>query len=363
MTSLATIKLTRGVPPTESFPSEKLAQCATAALMEDAAHVLQYGKAGGYPPLRDFLAREAGVEEARVIIGQGSLQLQDFCARMLLHPGAVVYVEEPTYDRTLTVLRRAGARIVGFPLQADGPDVDAVAARLKSGERPIFFYLIPDFQNPSGSVLSEEKRRRLAELAETYGFWLIEDVPYRKLRYRGQGAPTFMDLAPERTLQMSSYSKQISPGLRVGYVIAPFQVAKPLTQFIEDTYINPSYFNQAVVYQFIKNGWLEPNLAALRDLYAPRLDTMLAALDEHLTGLADWHRPEGGFFIGVTLHKPVKAADLISAGATAGLQLTDGRGFFNEGGGDTFVRLPFCALTPDEIRTGIARLGEVVRTL
>ncbi len=356
------IKLTRGVPPVESFPVEQLAECAAAVLQKHADVVLQYGPAWGFPPLRSLIAaEETSVPIDQVIIGQGSLQLQDFCARLLCGPETLAFVEQPSYDRTVTVLRRAGADVIGIPLEADGLVVDQMEARLEAGERPVLLYLVADFQNPSGTVLSTEKRHRIVELARQYGFWILEDAPYRKLRYRGQELPALFDLAPDRVLYMSSYSKLISPGLRVGYVVTPESLAADLAKMAEDTYINPSYFNQAIVYEFIQRGWLEPHIAKLKALYRPRLEAMLAALDRHLADLATWSKPDGGFFVGVTLDADVQADELLAQAREANLALTDGRGFFADGGGDRFVRLPFCALTQDEIEEGVARLADVVR--
>lgn len=356
------IKLTRGVPPPESFPIDRLAECACKVLAENSAAILNYGDSRGYAPLRRVIAEEKGIDESRIIVGQGSLQLVDLCARMMVKPGELVYVEEPTYDRTMTVLKRAGAKIVGFPLQDDGPDVDAIEARLKAGERPLFFYLIPDFQNPSGTVMSLAKRERIAHLAQEYQFWVLEDIPYRRLRYRNEDLPAIFDLNGDRVMQLSSYSKLISPGLRVGFIVAPDSITKPLAKYAADTYINTSHFNQAIVYDFIRRGWLDENLVALKNLYRPRLDTLLAELDKHFKDLATWHKPDGGFFIGMTLKANLKAEDLLKRATEVNLELTDGRGFFCSGG-DNFIRLPFCALTPAEIQTGIARLNNVVRSL
>jgi 2-aminoadipate transaminase len=357
------IQLTRGVPAIESFPSARLAECAQAVLAQAGGVILQYGKSGGYPPLRALIASDADVDEGRVIVAPGTLQLQDFCFHALLEAGDVVYVEEPTYDRTLTLLRRRGARLVSFPLEDDGPDVDDVEARLRGGEKPVLFYIIPDFQNPSGTVASTEKRRRLAALAERYGFWIVEDVPYRKLRYRGEEPPALFDLAPNGVIQMSSYSKQIGPGLRVGYVILPESLAPKLLKYAEDTYISANHLDQAIVSEFIQRGWLAPQLAALKALYAPRLEAVLAALEADMSELGKWRKPDGGFFVGLTLDKPVSTDALLARAKEAGLILTDGRGFFASGSGDGFVRLPFCALTPEEIREGISRLAGVVRVL
>jgi len=361
--STSLIRLTRGVPPAESFPVEQIKACAEAVLDGDAARVLQYGKARGYPPLREMISQEMGVPPERIIVGQGSLQLQDLVARMLVRAGDVVYVEEPTYDRTLTLLRRAGAHVIGLPLAEDGPDVEAMEDRLREGERPVLFYVIPDFQNPSGTVMARRKRERIAQLAQAYDFWIMEDVPYRKLRYRGEDLPTLWDLAPERVIQLSSYSKLISPGLRVGYAIAPEALANDLAKMAEDTYINTSYLNQAIVAEFIRRGWLEGQLARLKALYTPRLDATMEALETYMKGLATWYRVDGGFFLGITLNHDVRADALLQAAQGANLRLTDGRGFFAGGGGDGFVRLPFCSLTPEEIREGVSRLASVVRTL
>ncbi|MCS7178084.1 MAG: PLP-dependent aminotransferase family protein [Anaerolineae bacterium] len=355
------IAFTRGIPAPESFPKAKLAECATTVLREHGDEVLQYAPARGFRPLRAHIAAEAGVHEDQVILGQGSLQLLDLLARMLIRPGDIACTEEPSYDRAITILRRAGARVVGIPLQDDGPDVEVLEERLRSGERPVLFYLVPDFQNPSGSVMAVQKRQRVAQLAREYGFLVVEDLPYRRLRYRGTDLPTLRDFAPERVIQMSSYSKLISPGLRVGYIIVPPDLAGPLAKMAEDTYINASYLNQAMVDEFIRRGWLEPHLEFLKELYRPRLDAILGALEEYLGGRATWHRPDGGFFVGLYLSGPVQAEALLQRAQEAGLRLTDGRGFFANGGGDHFIRLPFCALTPEEIHEGIRRLAMVVR--
>jgi len=358
------IKLTRGVPPEESFPVDQLQACAEYVLLVHGYEVLQYGKPRGYPRLRELIAQQKDIDPDRVIVGQGSLQLQDLCARMMVDPGKAIFVEEPTYDRTLKVFERAKARLVGFAMEDDGVDVAAVAAQLEGGERPVLFYLIPDFQNPSGTLLSLRKRRSIVELARTYDFWIIEDVPYRRLRYRGEDIPSLFDLGPDRVLQMSSYSKLISPGLRVGYVIAPEPLVDRLAKMAEDTYISASYLNQAIVAEFITRGWLEPQIEELKGLYEPRLYTTLSALADYMGEGATWRQPEGGFFVGVTLNGSVDTDELLREAERANLALTDGRGFFVNGvNGKNFVRLPFCALTPQEIREGVGRLARVVDSI
>jgi len=357
------IKFSRGVPPVESFPIRKLSDCACDALAKYGPDLLQYGGGAGFQPLCRYLAAQAGAADNQVVVGQGSLLLQDFLARLLIVPGDRVYLENPTYDRTILTFRRSGAAVEGVPVEADGLDVAWVETRLRKGDRPVLLYSIPDFQNPTGTVLSLPKRQRLVELAEQYGFWLVEDVPYRQLRYRGENLPSLFDLNPRRVIQMSSYSKQIGPGLRVGYVISPQPLAGRLESFLEEAYICPTFLVQAMVYEFIQRGWLDANLRELRALYPPRLEAMLSALDDCMTGLATWYRPEGGFFIGVRLQAAIRQADLLARANEAGLVLTDGRTFFTGAEGEGFVRLPFCSLTPEEIREGIERLAGVVSRL
>jgi 2-aminoadipate transaminase len=357
------IRLTRGTPPTSTFPTAQISECAGAVLAQHGDEVLQYGKSGGFMPLREQLASETNTRPDQVIVGQGSLNLLDLLIRMLVKPGDWVFVEEPTYDRPLILLRRAGARIQGVPMEEDGPNIGYLERRLEEGKRPVFLYLIPDFQNPSGTVLALEKRQRIIELARQYDFWIVEDLPYRKLRYRGEEVLSFLALAPDRVLQMSSFSKLISPGLRVGHLIMPEPISGPLTRMAEESYINASYLNQAIVYDFVRRGWLEPQIENLKATYQPLLDATLAALETHMGDLATWYRPDGGFFVGAMLNAPVDAGLLQQKAKEAGLLLTDGRDFFADGRGDRFVRLPFCALSEEEIEGGVASLAGVVRSL
>jgi DNA-binding transcriptional MocR family regulator len=357
------IKLTRGVPPPESFPIQQLSDCATAVLSRFGPDLLQYGAGGGFRPLQETLAAQAGVSTGQVIVGQGSLLMQDFLARLLLHPGDLAFVENPTYDRTILTLRRPGSTVEGIPMDPDGMAVDVVERKLRQGVRPVLLYTIPDFQNPMGTVLSGEKRRRLVELAETYNFWIVEDLPYRRLRYRGADEPAFFDLAPQRVIQMSSYSKLIGPGLRVGTLILPESLAPKLLNFVEMAYICPTYLVQAMVYEFIQRGWLEENIARLKALYPPRLQALLDALDEHLTGYGAWPCPEGGFFVGLTLNGSIDADELLRRSQAAALTLLDGRDFFTDGNGSNFVRLPFTALPPEDLAEGVARLASVVKEM
>ena len=356
------IAFTRGIPATESFPIQKLITCSQEVLAHHGKAILQYGKGAGYLPLRERIAEQYKVKADNIIIGQGSLQIVDHICRVRAHQGDQIIVEQPTYDRVLTLLRRTPVNIVGMNMDEDGVDVDALRGWLQKNPKPNFLYAIPDFQNPSGIVYSLEKRRALLDLADHFDFLIIEDAPYRELRYEGKSLPSLFDLSPERVIHLSSFSKTISPGLRVGYAIAPLALAQELASFAEGTYINVSALNQAIVECFISHGWFERNMQKLKELYYPRLLTLLESLDVTMQNYGIWDKPQGGFFVGMHLRKTVNFDDLLEQCAFNGLAISDGRGFFVQGGED-FIRLPFCALQSDELVDGIHRLTKALKTI
>jgi 2-aminoadipate transaminase len=358
------IVFTRGVPPPEAFPTDELVQCFDAAVHNDTAVVLQYGQQPGYAPLRSQLANEYGVSEEEVLVGNGSLQLQDLVSAQLVGPGMAVCTEQPSYDRAITTFRRRGARVTGIPLESDGISVDRLEAAVER-EVPAFVYLVPDFQNPAGATLSLEKRRRVVELANRYGFWVIEDIPYRKLRYRGEDLPLLRDIDPSRVITMSSFSKLLSPGIRVGFMIAPAELVRAVARLGEDTYLSPVLPTQAAVAEYLRRDWLRPNVERLKDLYRPRWQTMEEAVRRELPE-AHAFIPDGGFFVSVMLPEEANTDNLAGRAKDVGLVLTPGAAFFadpDEGEavpGDRFVRLPFCAVTPEQIDEGVRRLANLV---
>lgn len=320
--------------------------------------LLQYSHTG-YPPLREWIAKRYDVGAERVLTGNSSLEVFAFIVQVFASGGQRAFVESPSYDRSITLLRHNEAEVVGIPLHKDGVDLDALDEELEKGA-PALMYVITDFQNPMGVTTSLEKRERLAALAREHDFWLVEDAPYRQLRYEGEDVPSLWSLAPEKVLHMSSFSKVLAPGLRLGYVVGPEAVIEELAEWAVDSHIGPVLPTQGMVYEYCRRGLLDENIARLRDIYRPRLSAMLTALDKYVPD-GDWTRPEGGFFVSGHLPDGCDIVDLRARAGEEGLRLSDGRGFFpNPSDGQSFLRIPFCSLTPEEIDAGVARLGRLI---
>src|SRR6476660_1274892 len=227
---MAVISFARGVPAPECLAVDDLADCARAALERDGRTILSYGPSPGYGPLREWLAARHEVDESRIFLTNGSLQGFVFLAERLAR-GKRVLVEQPTYDRPLKILRELGAEVVPLRCDDEGLDPDALADALSAGEPPAFLYLIPTFQNPSGRTLSEERRRRIVELAAEHDLLVLEDDPYGLVRYEGASLPSLLDLSDGAAIYNLYFSKTIAPGLRVGWYVFP----EPLAREIEAT--------------------------------------------------------------------------------------------------------------------------------
>jgi 2-aminoadipate transaminase len=357
---MRTISFARGVPAPECLPVDDLAECAGAVLERDGQRVLNYGPAGGYQPLRERLAERHGVDPGRVVVTNGSLEAFTLLARLLLDGAASrVLVEGPTYDRPLRVLADLGAGVTSIPFGDDGLDFDALERSLETGPPPAFLYSIPTFQNPSGRTQSLDVRRRLVELAREHELLVLEDDPYALVRFEGEPLPSLFELAGgEGVVYTSSFSKVAAPGLRVGYVVAPAQLAGRLEELATRTYLAPSFLPQATVWEYLERGLFEPNLQRICSLLRARRDAMLDALSSALPPGASWSRPEGGYFVWVELPEGVEAADVLARSEEAGVTFVKGADFFPRGvGGESSARLAYSFVSPEEIAEGVERLG------
>jgi 2-aminoadipate transaminase len=353
------ISFARGAPAPECLDAELLADCARTAIEADPS-VLAYGPGGGYAPLRELLAGRHRVDPGRVLLTTGGLQGFVFYSEELLasRPGRVL-VEAPTYDRPLKILARLRADVVPIPMDDEGLDPDALERELGAGETS-FLYTIPTFQNPSGRTLSTERRRRVVELAAAHGVPVLEDDPYGLVRYEGESPPSLFDLEGGTLVTYaSSFSKTVAPGLRVGWFVAPAELAARIEARAVSTYISPPFLTQATVHELIERGAFEPNLERIRGLLKERRDAMLAALDRELAGRATWSKPEGGYFVWADLLD--ETADLLQRAEGAGVTFVKGSDFFPNGAGERSARLAFSYASSSEIDSGVSTLSSLIR--
>jgi DNA-binding transcriptional MocR family regulator len=354
------ISFARGVPAPECLPVEELADCAREAIARDGQTILNYGPVGGYAPLREWVAERHGVEPSRVIVTNGSLPGLNLVLGHFASRGRIL-VEAPTYDRPLKIAARLGVEVHPIPQDADGLDVDALERELTSDPSPAFLYVLPTFQNPSGRTLNLERRRRLVELADAHDLTILEDDPYGQVRFEGEGLPTVHELdGGGRVLYSSSFSKIVAPGARVGYFVLTPELASSLESVATNLYLTPVLVGQAAVYEFIRRGSLEPNIAHVSELLRARRDAMLEALDAELPQ-ARYTRPEGGYFIWLDLPDGVDSGELLGRAEAAGVTFVRGSDFFAGGrGGQGSARLAFSFASSDEIREGVSRLAALV---
>ncbi|MGW1155477.1 aminotransferase-like domain-containing protein [Streptomyces rubiginosohelvolus] len=367
-----TVHFSRGIPPLEAIPSADIAELTGSVLSAEPDRVFQYAPIGrhtGDRELRDQLGAFHSVDPDRIFVTNGSLQALDLLAAHLLKdaPRKKVLAEAPTYDRAVQIFERHGAQVSGIPLRGDGLDLDVLRERLRT-EVPAFVYLIPDFQNPGGVTTSEEKRRELVRLSAEFGFTILEDIPYRELRFAGT-APTLLgELAASvegaRVLTIGSLSKILSPGLRVGYVIGPPGTPGALAALAESTYLSPAPLLQVVAARAFASGLVRRNIDEVRKLLRPRHDTAVEAVRKAL-GEAALCVPEGGYYISV--HLPVRTTEekFLAAAAAEGVALTRGSAFYPADSappsGTVFLRLPFQALSDEEFAEGVTRLASVAQ--
>jgi len=264
-------------------------------------------------------------------------------------------VERPTYDRPLKILKEIGADVIALACDEEGLDPDALERELRTGPAPAFLYLIPTFQNPSGRTLSEERRRRIVELAREHDLLVLEDDPYGLVRFEGEALPTLHELSGGETTYSSSFSKTIAPGLRVGWFVFPTELAREIEAIATATYITPVLLGQATVHEFVSRGRFEPNLERVRGLIGMRRDAMLKALDRELPAVRIT-RPDGGYFLWAELDG-VDAGELLLRAEAAGVTFVKGTDF---GGDPESLRLAYSFVSPDEIADGVARLAAAI---
>ncbi|MCW2799792.1 MAG: putative aminotransferase [Aeromicrobium sp.] len=364
------LSLAGGLPPAEAFPFEALAGIAAELLGGHDVRSLQYTSAEGDPVLRAQVAalvstvHRREVPPGRVVITTGSQQGIDLVGRVLLDPGDIAIVEDPTYVGALRALVPTGARIVGIACDGEGMRTEQLEAHLAAGMRPKLAYLCANFSNPSGATLSAARRVHLAELSSRYGFVVVEDDQYGRLRFRGQHLDPIASLADD-VVYLSGFSKVVAPGLRVGYLVAPQWLVRPIVLAKQAADLAASSLGQRMVSRLLdRPDWWDEHLAALRDIYATRADALCAAIDDRLVGRLRVRPPEGGMFVWAEIVDPaVTATALIAASRARGLALVPGSEFSTTNTYDHALRLSYSTLTPAQLAEAVGLMADAFDSL
>ncbi len=356
------ISFARGAPSTDILPAEAVREAAARALESDWAKALSYGTGFGHPGLCEWVATELhGIETERVMFTNGSMEAAALLFRYSLEPGDRVIVEQPSYDRTLLLLERAGVEFVPVPLEDDGLDIAAFEAALAAG--PVkFAHVIPHFHNPAGCTLSLAKRERLVKLAAEHGFTLFEDDPYRLISFGSDALPTMLSMdEADRVIHASSFSKTVSPGVRAGYLAGPADDIATLAKRGSEHYISPNMLAESIVLELCRSGALQRNIETVNAALRERRDALVEALQGQIPE-AEFVVPEGGYFLWLTLGDDVDTGELLTEAKQDGVAFVAGPDFMLEGGRSS-LRLSFASVPPERIAEGVGRIAGALERL
>ncbi len=370
------ISFAGGLPAGELFPTERFAEACKKVLTENARLALQYGPTEGYQPLREMIAQNLnryGIPASpdNVLLTSGSQQALDLIAKLLINRGDQILTEAPTYLGALQAFNVFGARYVTVPIDRDGIRTDHLEDALRSG--PKFMYLLPNFQNPGGVTMALERRKELVAQSNRYGIPIIEDDPYGQLRFEGEHQPPLVLLDRDNMksdphyqlgniIYLSTFSKTLAPGLRLGWIVAPPDVISKLVQLKQSADLHTSTFNQIVAYEVARDGFIDEHVRTIRRVYRERRDVMLKAMDEFFPKNVEYTRPQGGLFLWVTLPEGMDCDRLFKAAVDQNVAFVPGYCFYpEEADGYRNFRLNFSASNPEQIREGIRRLATAIK--
>ncbi len=345
-----------GYPDAATFPTEDIRRLCSLVLDKYGAKALQYGATQGVPELRQALASRYGVEMRNIQITTSSQQGIDVCARIMLDPGDIVLTSSPTYLGALQSFKSYRAEIVALSGFRDG-DCGVDASVLDKAK---FCYVIPDFQNPGGTTMTLEERMELCRLAQKHNFIIVEDSPYRELRYSGESVPTIWSLCPERTLHLGSFSKIFAPGFRLGWIFGPEELLDQIYVCKQSLDLCPPVFDQYVAAEFLSSGALDKNLVGSISLYREKRDLMLSLLERYMPEGVSWTRPEGGLFLFLTLPENCDTVALYDKALSAGVAYVAGSFFYPDGSHRNTMRLNFSFLDKSRMEEGVRLLASLL---
>ncbi|PWC40877.1 PLP-dependent aminotransferase family protein [Azospirillum sp. TSO22-1] len=367
------ISFAGGIPDPDFFPSAAIAHAYQKVFQSNAGAggALQYTISEGHTPLREWICNymgkhgvTAGLDE--VLVTSGSQQALDFIGKLLIGPGDLVVVTAPTYLGALQAFSPYEPRYISVPMDEEGPDLAALEAAL--AEKPKFFYLVPDFQNPNGTTVSLARREALLDLCEKHGVPVVEDAAYTELRYDGEPLPPLVGLdaarhggKPTNVIYCGSFSKTMVPAMRVGWVLATAEVVNRLVLMKQAADLHASTINQIILHDVVGQIF-DSHVKTLRSHYKERRDAMLAALAEHAPAGVTWTKPQGGMFVWLELPEHVDGTQLLErAIKEANVAFVPGSAFFADRSGKNTIRMSFSATSPERIREGVRRICDLLK--
>lgn len=363
------IPLAAGNPAPDAFPVDEVRAIAKEILDETPIDALQYGVSEGYQPLRDTVynwvskKENFGTDNDDILIMSGATQVMDLLTKVICNEGDTIICEEPSFIGSLNTFRSYGCKLKGVPVEADGMNVDALEQTLKETPNAKFIYTIPNFQNPSGSTMSYEKRVRLYELAREYGVLILEDNPYGDLRVSGENVPTIKSLDKDNiVVYAGSFSKILAPGLRVAYAVGPKQILAKMTVGKQASDVHTAMLNQLIVYNWFKKYDVDAHIVKIQGIYRKKLELMCECIDRELGDFVTYVKPEGGLFIWCKLPDDVDMLEFVAKAIEKKVAVVPGSAFLVDDTSKTqYIRLNFSTPSDEGIIKGLKALGEVAK--
>ena len=355
-----------GYPSADTFPLDEIRKTMSEVISTYGGQAFQYGATQGVMQLREAVAERYGVSVERVQITSSSQQGIDVCTRVLVDPGDVILTSSPSYLGALQSFRSYRADIRGVAHMNDIDSfreayVQVIEQVLSEGKKIKFLYMIPDFQNPSGESLTFGERKMLVELARRYGFLIVEDSPYRELRYEGEDIPTMYSIDPDIVIHLGSFSKIFAPGFRLGWAIAHPEILDKIYVCKQSLDLCPPVFDQYVAAEFLRSGRLDANLSRSIGLYKGKRDLLLSLLEKYMPQGVRWTHPEGGLFLFLTMPEGFDAVKFYDTALDAGVAYVAGEFFHPDGSGKNTMRMNFSFMTKEKITEGVQLLARLLR--
>lgn len=361
------ISFAGGLPAPELFPIQEFDEACHQILEDEGQVALQYSLSEGYAPLRQFLAGNmsqymAKIEAENIMIINGSQQGLELIGKIFIDPETKIICSRPTYLGALQAWTSYQAQFISVPLDENGMCVEEIPAAIQSGDSPRIVYVLPNFHNPAGTTLPLERRERLVEIARQFNLIIVEDDPYRELRYEGDDITPIYHLAPERTIYLSTFSKTLAPGIRLAWIVAAKPAFSKLLEAKQAADLHTGTFVQMVANRICQNGTLQNHIKRLVEVYCKRRNIMLESLEENWPAEASWTSPQGGLFLWAQAPKSINTRDFLETAVASKVAYVPGFAFYPyEKGGEQTMRLNFSNASEEMINEGVFRLGRAMK--